>query len=587
MESVFKYFQYQELDFENKKMEVGKCEGNSSKKKRRRKKKLTCKFSNTEKTKEFNNEESTEKDVITSELLETGNNSDELSTGSGQEENSNKLKADSNLIEEQGGSISNREADHKKSENSTRKDGMNEYVDGDEASKNVEEIRKNDAKTEDGSDLDNVSYDQKGTKTVEMSNKASDESKSSEQKSEDDLDKDALKSEPETSDEFKGKNKESSHKNPERSSGEDGKNEYKESGEALKNTEKMKENGAIASESSKAGDNSEPGSINDDKKGTNAVEISNEASEESSKQESKGDRNVDTLKTVPETPNEVKDKSNNEAGNSKPEISPGKDEYNEGEEALKNIKEMKGNDAIASNSSKTEDGPEPDRANDEAKEAIAGEISTEAKKETKSSEEKPEGGLKSGPEIKGTNNNDTGNNESKSSPGQDEKNKCIGEDEILKNFEDLNEEIHAEYVDNEVNGAIANHPAESAASNSNGGQNTIDPKCNEPSDEVVDSPKEQTDNNSENGSDDPSKIDTSSANVDHEKELEADKVGKKPAEVSSEDKLPKGASIEQEDVNETSNGQKETATLKGNFPVLAVCVTGMTIKFYFLKLCLL
>ena len=551
MESVFKYFQNKELDFNKKKMEVGKCEGNSSKKKKRRKKKITCQFSNTEKTKEFNNEES---------------------------------------------SISNREADHKKSENSTGKDGMNEYVDGDEASKNVEEIRKNDAissellKTEDGSDLDNVSYDEKGTKTVELSKKASDESKSSEQKSEGDLNKDALKSEPETSDEFKGKNKKSSHKNPENSSGEDGKNEYKGSGEALKNTEEMKKNGAIASESSKTDDDSEPDKVNDDKKGTNAVEIWNEVSEESSKQESKGDLNVDTLKTVPETPNEVKDKSNNEAGNSKPEISSGKDgknEYNEGEEALKNIKEMEGNDVIASNSSKTEDGSEPGRANDEAKETIAAEISTEAKKETKLSEEKPEGGLKSGPEIKGTSNNDTGNDESKSSPGQDEKNKCIGEDEMLKNFEDLNKEIHAEYVDSEVNGAIPNHPAESAASNSNGGQNTIDPKCNEPSDEVVDSPKEQTDNNSENGNDDPSKIDTSSGNVDHEKELEADKVGKKPAEVSSEDKLPKGASIEQEDVNETSNGQKETATLKGNFPVLAVCVAGMTIKFYFLKLCLL
>ena len=133
MESVFKYFQYQELDFENKKMEVGKCEGNSSKKKRRRKKKFACKFSNSEKTKEFNNEESTENDVITSVLLHTGNNSDELSTGSGQEENSNKLKANSNLNEEQGSSISNREADQKKSENSTGKDGMNEYVDGDEA----------------------------------------------------------------------------------------------------------------------------------------------------------------------------------------------------------------------------------------------------------------------------------------------------------------------------------------------------------------------------------------------------------------------------------------------------------------------
>ena len=54
-------------------MEVGKCEGNSSKKKKKKgkKKKFACKFSNSEKTKEFNNEESTEKDVITNELLDT------------------------------------------------------------------------------------------------------------------------------------------------------------------------------------------------------------------------------------------------------------------------------------------------------------------------------------------------------------------------------------------------------------------------------------------------------------------------------------------------------------------------------------
>ena len=73
MESVFKYFQNQELYFEKKKMEVGKCEGNSSKKKKKKgkKKKFACKFSNSEKTKEFNNEESTEKDVITNELLDT------------------------------------------------------------------------------------------------------------------------------------------------------------------------------------------------------------------------------------------------------------------------------------------------------------------------------------------------------------------------------------------------------------------------------------------------------------------------------------------------------------------------------------
>ena len=581
MESVFKYFQYQELDFEKKKMEVGKCEGNSSKnkkkKKRGRKKKFACKFSNSQKTKEFNNEESTEKDVTTSELLDTGNNSDELSTESGEEENSNKLKANSNLNEEQGDSISYREADQKKSENSTGKDGMNEYVDGDEASKNVKEVRKNEViaselvKTEDGFDLNSVNYDEKGT--VELSKKASEESKSSEQKSEDDLDKDALKSEPETLDEFKEiDNKESSRNNPENNPGQDGKNEYEKGAEALENTEEVKGNGAIASESTKTDDESEPDKINDDRKETNAVEISNETSEESSEQESKGDLDGDTVKTGPETPDEVKDKSNNETGNNKPEISPGKDgknEYKEGEQALKTIKEVKGSDAIACESSKTEDGYEPDKASDETKEEIAAEISTEANKETKSSEEKAEGnfdkdGLKSGPEIKGTSNNDTGNNESESNPGQDEKNKSIeGEDEMGKNGEDLKKEIHAECVDSEANGAIQNQPAESAPSDRNGRANTIDPKCNEPPDEVVGSKKEQTDNNSENSGDDPSKADASSTNDEHEKKLEADKAEKKPAELSSEDKLPKDVSLKQENVDETSNGQDETVNNAG------------------------
>ena len=85
--------------------------------------------------------------------------------------------------------------DSKKSENSTEQDGMDEYVEGGEASKNIKEIKKNDAiasalsKPEDGCESDKMSDDKKGTNTVETSKKANKETKSSEDKLEGDFDK--------------------------------------------------------------------------------------------------------------------------------------------------------------------------------------------------------------------------------------------------------------------------------------------------------------------------------------------------------------------------------------------------------------
>ena len=88
MESVFKYFQNQELNFDNK-YEVGECEGNSSKynKKNRKKRPLAA----NKITKKFNNVGSNQQFNVNIELLGTKN-------------------------------------DSKKSDNSTEQDGMNEYM---------------------------------------------------------------------------------------------------------------------------------------------------------------------------------------------------------------------------------------------------------------------------------------------------------------------------------------------------------------------------------------------------------------------------------------------------------------------------
>ena len=108
MESVFKYFQNQELDFDNKKYEVSECEGNSSKNNKRNRKKRP--FAANKITKKFN-VGSNQQFNVNIELLGTRN-------------------------------------DSKKSDNSTKQDGMNEYVaigKCGEALKDVKEIKGNNA----------------------------------------------------------------------------------------------------------------------------------------------------------------------------------------------------------------------------------------------------------------------------------------------------------------------------------------------------------------------------------------------------------------------------------------------------------
>ena len=109
MESVFKYFQKQELDFDNKKYEVGECEGNSSRNNKTNRKKRPLAANKI--TKKFNNVGSNQQFNVNIELLGTRN-------------------------------------DSKKSDNSTEQDGMSEYVaigKCGEALKVVKEIKGNNA----------------------------------------------------------------------------------------------------------------------------------------------------------------------------------------------------------------------------------------------------------------------------------------------------------------------------------------------------------------------------------------------------------------------------------------------------------
>ena len=114
---------------------------------------------------------------------------------------------------------------------------MNEYVEDVEASKDIKEIKKNDAiasassKPENGSEPDKVSDDKKGTNTVETSKKANEEAKSSEDKLEGYFDKDPLKIGPETPGEIKD-NEVGKHK-PENSPGQDEKKKSMEGKEKM------------------------------------------------------------------------------------------------------------------------------------------------------------------------------------------------------------------------------------------------------------------------------------------------------------------------------------------------------------------
>ena len=112
-------------------------------------------------------------------------------------------------------------------------------------------------------------------------------------------------------------------------------------------------------------------------------------------------------------------------------------EYVEGGEALKGVEEIKKNYAIASASSKPEDGSEPDKMSDDKKGTNTVETSKKANKETKSSEDKLEGdfdkdALKTGPETSGEiKDKEVGKHKPENISGQDEKKKSIeGKEEM-------------------------------------------------------------------------------------------------------------------------------------------------------------
>ena len=110
-------------------------------------------------------------------------------------------------------------------------------------------------------------------------------------------------------------------------------------------------------------------------------------------------------------------------------------------ETSKDIKEIKKNYAIASASSKPEDGSEPDKMSDDKKGTNTVETSKKANKETKSSEDKLEGdfdkdALKTGPETSGEiKDKEVGKHKPENSPGQDEKKKSIEGKEKMEWFD--------------------------------------------------------------------------------------------------------------------------------------------------------
>ena len=113
----------------------------------------------------------------------------------------------------------------------------------------------------------------------------------------------------------------------------------KNSRSGSKNTKDLKRNDAIVSGSSKTEDGSEVAEASVD-----TVEISTEVYKETRliKQKSEGDFRKEALKAGQETPGEVKDASNKEAGDNKPDSDPRQDgKYEEGEDALKIIDRVK------------------------------------------------------------------------------------------------------------------------------------------------------------------------------------------------------------------------------------------------------
>ena len=433
-------------------------------------------------------------------------------------------------------------------------DEKNEYKENERGN---DVIASGSSKTENASEKDDeMSNDEtKGTNTVEISTEANKETKPSDQKFQCDFDKDASKTEPETLDEVKdASNSEAGKNKPDSSPGRDEKKEYKEGEDALKIIEEMKDNVVIASGSLKTEDVSKPDKVSNETKGPNAVEMSTELNKEttSSEKQTEGD----TFKTGPGTPDEINDQSNSGACDNHPENSPELDGKSmEGKEEILDSEDLSKKKAVDAGPNTVE-------------------MSTELNKETTSIDKKTEGDtFKTGPgtpdEVNVASNSGAYDNHPENSPEQDGKSmegkeeildceqdgkSMEGKEEIL-DCEDLSKKkaVDAKCISSGAGCATEDQPAVPALSNSNSGANTIESEDGEPSDEVVSSKKEEADNSSENV--DPSKIDGSSANVEHLKKFEADMVENPGA--SGKNKLPQTGNLEQANFVKTSNGEDE------------------------------
>ena len=457
MESIFKYFQIQEVDFNKKKSEAGKCERNSPDNKTKNKAEIAKEY-NSEKSKEKNSD-------ITTGLLGTTNDPKKSKNGIGEDgiysviEKHDEAFEEVKEIEKTDGSESAQdgsESSEQKSEDDLDEIHENALKSGQEKSYELKEVKNKESDHEQsgyspGQDKkaskhklsqaegrfepNKASYNKKqarATKKAKRSlkkaeikklKKAGKKSNSNDQKSEN-----AIEHEPEICDKFEGVDSKSLEL-----PGQD-----EESEEALKNTKDLKGNDAIVSGSSKTEDGSEVAEASVD-----TVEISTEVYKETRliKQKSEGDFRKEALKAGQETPGEVKDASNKEAGDNRPDSDPRQDgKYEEGEDALKIIEGMKDNVVIASGSLKTGEASKPDKVGDETKGPNTEEMSTELNKETTSSEKKTEGDtFKTGPgtpdKINDANNSGACDSHPENSPEQD--GKSMDRKEEILDSEDL------------------------------------------------------------------------------------------------------------------------------------------------------
>ena len=590
MESIFKYFQIQEVDFDKKKSEAGKCERTSPGNKTKNKAEIT-KESNSEKSKEKSSD-------ITAGLLGTTNDPKKSKNGNGEDGMDSVIEKHGEAFEEVKGiektdgsesAQDGSESSEQKSEDDLDEIHENALKPGQEKSDELKEVKnkKSDheqsgyspgqdkkalkhepSQAEGGSEPAKGSYDKKRSKKKEKRKlkkkaikknklkKASEKSKWNEQKSENAIDEDVMKHESGISDECNGVDSKnlniveiSTELNKETTSSEkqtegdtfktgpgtpDKINDASNSGACDNHPENSPEQDGKSMEGKEeildSEDLSKKKAVD---AGPNSVEMSTELNKETTSIDKKTEG--DTFKTGPGTPDEINVASNSGACDNHPENSPEQDGKSmEGKEEILDSEDLSKKKAVDAGPNSVE-------------------MSTELNKETTSIDKKTEGDIfKTGPgtpdEINVASNSRAYDNHPENSPEQDGKS-MEGKEEILDG-EDLSKKaIDAKFVSSGASCATENQPAVSAPSNSNSGVNIIDPEGGEPSDEVVSSKKEEADNSSENV--DPSKIDGSSANV------EADMVGKPVTGTSGEDKPPQTGNLEQANFVKTSNGQDE------------------------------